>query len=52
LFAKQGPFTVSNLREAVGTSRKYAVPLAEHLDRVGFTKRSGDTRTVVAANES
>ncbi|HET8525876.1 MAG TPA: selenocysteine-specific translation elongation factor [Actinomycetota bacterium] len=36
--------TLSSLRERLGTSRKYAVPLAEHLDRTGVTRRSGDLR--------
>ena len=36
--------TVSALRERLGTSRKYAVPLIEHLDRAGVTRRSGDLR--------
>jgi selenocysteine-specific elongation factor len=36
--------TVSALRQALGTSRKYAVPLLEHLDRTGVTRRSGDLR--------
>jgi selenocysteine-specific elongation factor len=36
--------TVSALREALGTSRKYAVPLAEYLDAKGVTKRVGDLR--------
>ncbi len=36
--------TVGVLRERLGTSRKYAVPLAEHLDRTGVTRRSGDLR--------
>ena len=36
--------TVSALRERLGTSRKYAVPLAEHLDRTGVSRRSGDLR--------
>jgi selenocysteine-specific elongation factor len=39
-------FTVSELRELLGTTRKYAVPLCEYWDRVGFTIRSGDRRTV------
>ena len=33
--------TVSALRERLGTSRKYAVPLAEHLDRTGVTQAFG-----------
>jgi selenocysteine-specific elongation factor len=36
--------TVSAIRERLGTSRKYAVPLLEHLDRTGVTRRSGDLR--------
>jgi selenocysteine-specific elongation factor len=36
--------TVSALREALGTSRKYAVPLAEYLDASGVTRRQGDLR--------
>ena len=36
--------TVSAFREALGTSRKYAVPLLEWLDRRGVTRREGDLR--------
>lgn len=36
--------TVSALRGALGTSRKYAVPLAEYLDTTGVTRRQGDLR--------
>ncbi len=36
--------TVSAIRQRLGTSRKYAVPLLEHLDRLGETRRSGDLR--------
>jgi [protein-PII] uridylyltransferase len=36
--------TVSALREALNTSRKYAVPLAEYLDATGVTRRQGDLR--------
>ena len=36
--------TVSAFREALGTSRKYAVPLLEWLDRRGVTRRDGDLR--------
>jgi selenocysteine-specific elongation factor len=41
--AREG-LTVSALREALGTSRKYAVPLAEYLDATGITRRVGDLR--------
>lgn len=36
--------TVSALRERLGTTRKYAVPLVEHLDARGLTRRVGDAR--------
>ena len=36
--------TVSELRARIGTSRKYAVPLAEYLDGRGLTVRRGDVR--------
>ncbi|MDP9301975.1 MAG: SelB C-terminal domain-containing protein, partial [Actinomycetota bacterium] len=36
--------TVSMLREVLGTSRKFAVPLAEWLDGQGITRRRGDLR--------
>jgi selenocysteine-specific elongation factor len=36
--------TVSAFREALGTTRKYAVPLLEWLDRRGVTRRDGDLR--------
>ena len=36
--------TVSVVRERLGTTRKYAVPLLEYLDRSGVTRREGDLR--------
>lgn len=39
-----GPFTVAQFRDLVGTTRKYAVPVLEYLDRIGFTTRQGDLR--------
>jgi selenocysteine-specific elongation factor len=38
------PFTVSDAREALGTTRRTAIPLLEHLDRTGVTTRLGDLR--------
>jgi selenocysteine-specific elongation factor len=38
------PFTVSQARQALGTTRRVAVPLLEHLDRRGLTERVDDTR--------
>lgn len=45
--AAEGPLTASRAREALGTSRKYALPLLEELDRRGVTRRRGDTRVVM-----
>lgn len=36
--------TASAIREALGTSRKFALPLLGHLDASGFTRRRGDLR--------
>jgi selenocysteine-specific elongation factor len=36
--------TVSGFREALGTSRKYALPILEHFDSRGVTRRDGDHR--------
>lgn len=41
-----GEATMSVLRERLGTSRKFAVPLLEHFDRLGITRRHGDVRTL------
>ena len=42
--AADGPFTASALRQALGTSRKYLIPLLEHFDAAGFTARRGSER--------
>lgn len=39
-----GPATAADLKEAMGTSRKYAIPLLEYFDAQGITRREGDTR--------
>ncbi len=36
--------TLSQIREALGTTRKYAVPLCEYFDSLGLTRREGDLR--------
>jgi selenocysteine-specific elongation factor len=36
--------TMSGIRDLLGTTRKYAVPIGEYLDRVGLTVRDGDNR--------
>jgi selenocysteine-specific elongation factor len=43
--AKQtGGLTVAEIRDLLGTTRKFAVPLCEYLDLVGVTRREGDLR--------
>jgi selenocysteine-specific elongation factor len=43
------PFTLSAARQALGTTRRVAVPLLEHLDRIGITERvDGDLRRLRA----
>ncbi|HXG12790.1 MAG TPA: selenocysteine-specific translation elongation factor [Gemmataceae bacterium] len=45
--AEGGPgLTVAEIRDLLGTTRKYAVPLCEYLDRVGVTRREGDLRVL------
>jgi selenocysteine-specific elongation factor len=39
-----GGLTVAEIRDLLGTTRKYAVPLCEYLDRSGVTRREGDLR--------
>lgn len=38
--------TVAEIRDLLGTTRKYAVPLCEYLDRVGVTRREEDLRVL------
>ena len=39
-----GHATMAQLRDVLGTSRKYALPLMEYFDSIGFTMRDGDLR--------
>jgi len=48
-----GPgLTVAEIRDLLGTTRKYAVPLCEYLDRIGVTKREGDLRVAGPKQEA
>jgi len=40
----EGSVSVGKFKEMFGVSRKFAVPLLEHLDTVGFTRREGNER--------
>lgn len=55
MFMKDRPARVSDLRQALGSSRRIMVPLLERLDRERVTRRDGDRRilldrTVASAN--
>jgi selenocysteine-specific elongation factor len=45
---EKGAASVSELRQALGSSRRVVVPLLERFDREGFTRRTGDQRTLSA----
>jgi selenocysteine-specific elongation factor len=52
LIAASAGITVAEIRDLLGTSRKFAVPFCEYLDRVGMTKRQGDLRIMAHATSS
>jgi selenocysteine-specific elongation factor len=41
---EHGRITVAEARNALGTTRKYALPLLEHMDERKMTRRLGDER--------
>jgi selenocysteine-specific elongation factor len=41
-----GAIEVGAFKDLIGSTRKYAVPLLEHFDREGLTRRVGDTRVL------
>jgi selenocysteine-specific elongation factor len=45
LFARSPMFSTMEFRDALGVSRKFAVPLVDYLDKIRFTVRSGNNRT-------
>ncbi len=42
----EGSGTASELRQMLGTTRRVMIPVLEHLDREGVTRREGDRRTL------
>lgn len=40
-------FRVADFKKLFGLTRKWAIPLLEHLDSIGATRRIGDRRTIV-----
>jgi selenocysteine-specific elongation factor len=45
LFRKRASFSTMDYRDALGVSRKYAVPLLDYLDAIRFTVRCANQRT-------
>jgi selenocysteine-specific elongation factor len=43
--------TVAEIRNLLGTTRKFAVPLCEYLDSLGITQRDGDLRYAAGRTE-
>jgi selenocysteine-specific elongation factor len=43
---EKGSAPTSELRDVIGVSRKYAIPLLEHFDSAGITRFEGDERTL------
>jgi selenocysteine-specific elongation factor len=46
LLKRRGAATASELRQALGTTRRILIPLLERLDREGVTRREGDRRVL------
>ena len=42
----EATLTMADLRDLLGTTRKFAVPIGEYLDRIGWTTRQGDVRVL------
>jgi selenocysteine-specific elongation factor len=45
-------FDVGEFKDRFGLTRKWAIPLLEHLDSIGFTRRVGNKRQIVGAIRS
>ncbi len=44
--------TMAQLRDALKTTRKYAVPIGEYLDRIGLTIREGEVRRLASTPQA
>ena len=47
LFEEMGPFPASKAKDSLETSRKFAIPFLEYLDRIKVTRRVGELREIV-----
>jgi selenocysteine-specific elongation factor len=43
-FEERDALSVADIRDLLGSTRKYVVPIVEHLDAIGVTRRRGDER--------
>ena len=43
---EHGSITAGDAKNLLGSTRKYSIPLLEHLDQIGFTIRQGDKRVL------
>ncbi|MGQ9678342.1 MAG: selenocysteine-specific translation elongation factor, partial [bacterium] len=46
LFTQQSELTASDIRQALGTTRKVIIPLLNYFDAAGLTQRRGDVRVL------
>jgi len=52
ILGRGGDASTSAIREGLGSTRKYVVPLLEYLDRIGFTRREGDQRVLCGTEKA
>ena len=52
LFDSKTHVAMSEIRDVLDTTRKYAVPICEYLDSIGFTRREEELRVLVEAEQS
>ena len=50
-FGDRGAFTTSEAKGVLEISRKYLIPFLEHLDTIGFTRRTPDERLLVGGQK-
>ncbi len=50
--SSHGELDIPALRDRIGTTRKYLIPLLEHLDDIGFTVRQGARRILRPGGEA
>ena len=44
---EKGQFTIQDIKGVFGYGRTHGIPVLEHLDTIGFTRRIGDARVLV-----